>query len=100
MYLRCAQKVTVSKQDIKYERLINERQVADLVGVSLATVRRWRLRNRGPRYLKIGVGVRYFPRDVRAWLNAQPTGGDPDFELGPVCARKAPYKRSHERHVT
>jgi predicted DNA-binding transcriptional regulator AlpA len=68
----------VSKEDDAIERLINEHQVADLIGVSVATVRRWRLHGRGPRYLKIGVLVRYCPRAVRAWLMARPTGGDSD----------------------
>jgi predicted DNA-binding transcriptional regulator AlpA len=60
------------------ERLMNEHQVADLIGISVATVRRWRLHGRGPRYLKIGVLVRYCPRAVRGWLKARPTGGDSD----------------------
>lgn len=88
----------MSKQDNQYDRLINERQVADLVGVSVATVRRWRIHSRGPRYLKIGALVRYCPRAVRYWLNAQPTGGDPDFAR--VLPQGSPgeetHKRSHE----
>lgn len=92
------QRVTVSKQDTQYDRLINERQVADLVGVSVATVRRWRVQNRGPRYLKIGALVRYCPRAVRYWLNAQPTGGDPDSaRVWPQdSAGEETDKRSHE----
>jgi predicted DNA-binding transcriptional regulator AlpA len=80
----------MSKQDNQCERLINERQVADLVGVSVATVRRWRLRKWGPRYVKIGALVRYCPRAVRGWLNAQPTGGDPEFEGPPGSVGESP----------
>jgi predicted DNA-binding transcriptional regulator AlpA len=71
----------VSKEDV-IERMINEHQVADLIGVSVATVRRWRLHGRGPRYLKIGVLVRYWPHAVRGWLKARPTGGDSDQVSG------------------
>ena len=72
----------MSKEDDASERMINEHQVADLVGVSVATVRRWRLHGRGPRYLKIGVLVRYWPHAVRGWLKARPTGGDSDQVSG------------------
>ena len=58
-----------------FERLLNDREVAAMVGVSVATVRRWRLLHRGPRYLKIGVLIRYRPESVQQWLDAQPTGG-------------------------
>ena len=57
------------------EVLLTERQVAKATALSLATVRRWRLTKRGPRYLKIGVAVRYRTADLRAWLESRPTGG-------------------------
>ena len=38
-------------------------------------VRRWRLLNQGPRFLKIGAAVRYRREDVDAWLDSVPTGG-------------------------
>jgi predicted DNA-binding transcriptional regulator AlpA len=55
--------------------LINEFAVAEMMGVSVATVRRWRLFRQGPKYLKIGAAVRYKPEDVWAWLESRPTGG-------------------------
>jgi predicted DNA-binding transcriptional regulator AlpA len=61
------------------ERLITEQDVASITGMSLATVRRWRLLRRGPRYLKIGAAVRYRPEDVAAWLEARPSGGGQQF---------------------
>jgi len=56
--------------------LLNERDVARTVGMSLASVRRWRLRHEGPRYIKIGAAVRYRLQDVRGWLESRPTGGE------------------------
>lgn len=55
--------------------LLNEHDVARVTGLSLASVRRWRLFKQGPKYLKIGAAVRYRAEDVRAWLESRPTGG-------------------------
>ena len=57
------------------EHLLNEKDVARITGMSVASVRRWRLLKRGPKYLKIGSAVRYRPEDVAAWLESRPTGG-------------------------
>jgi predicted DNA-binding transcriptional regulator AlpA len=58
------------------EELLTEYDVARITGLSVASVRRWRLLRQGPRYLKIGSAVRYRPEDVTAWLASRPTGGD------------------------
>jgi predicted DNA-binding transcriptional regulator AlpA len=55
--------------------LLNEFDVARVTGLSVASVRRWRLFKQGPKYLKIGASVRYPAEDVRAWLEPRPTGG-------------------------
>jgi predicted DNA-binding transcriptional regulator AlpA len=55
--------------------LLNEFDVARVMGLSVASVRRWRLFKQGPKYMKIGSAVRYRPEDVRAWLETRPTGG-------------------------
>jgi len=38
--------------------LLNEHDVARITGLSVASVRRWRLFRRGPKYLKLGAAVR------------------------------------------
>ena len=59
-----------------FEALLTENDVARITGLSVATIRRWRLFKQGPRYLKVsGAAVRYRPEDVRAYLDARPTGG-------------------------
>lgn len=55
--------------------LLNEYQVAEMLGVSVATVRRWRLLKQGPRFLKLGSLCKYRVEDVSAWLDSRPTGG-------------------------
>jgi predicted DNA-binding transcriptional regulator AlpA len=55
--------------------LLNEFDVARVTGLSVASIRRWRLFKQGPKYLKLGSAVRYRAEDVRAWLETRPTGG-------------------------
>jgi excisionase family DNA binding protein len=52
-----------------------EREVAQELRVSLASLRRWRVENRGPRYVKVGSLVRYSVRDLEEWLAGLPSGG-------------------------
>jgi len=56
--------------------LLNEHDVALITGLSVASVRRWRLLKQGPQYLKIGAAVRYRAEDISAWLESRPTGGE------------------------
>ena len=55
--------------------LLTEYDVAQRLHVSLASLRRWRLERRGPRFIKVSSLVRYRPEDVEEWLSALPTGG-------------------------
>ena len=57
------------------ENLLNEHDVARITGLSVASVRRWRLLRQGPKYLKIGAAVRYKAEDICAWLESRPSGG-------------------------
>ncbi len=59
------------------EALLNEYDVARITGLSVASVRRWRLLRQGPKYLKIGSAVRYRHQDITSWLDSRPTGGEP-----------------------
>ena len=56
--------------------LLNEHDVARITGLSVASVRRWRLLRQGPKYLKLGSAVRYRSEDITAWLATRPTGGE------------------------
>jgi predicted DNA-binding transcriptional regulator AlpA len=57
------------------QELLNERDVARITGLSVASIRRWRLLRQGPKFLKIGAAVRYKPEDISAWLESRPSGG-------------------------
>jgi predicted DNA-binding transcriptional regulator AlpA len=58
------------------DTLLNEHDVARITGLSVASVRRWRLLQQGPKYIKIGSAVRYRAEDVRTWLDTRPVGGE------------------------
>jgi hypothetical protein len=58
------------------DKLLTEIQVSDSLQVSLACLRRWRLRGEGPQYIKVGPLVRYRPQDSDDWVAALPSGGN------------------------
>ncbi len=47
-----------------------------LVGVSIGTLRFWRIEGKGPRLRKVGRLVGYSPSDINEWLNRRPTGSE------------------------
>jgi hypothetical protein len=57
------------------ENLFNEHDVARITGMSVASIRRWRLLRQGPTYLKIGAAVRYAPEAIREFLATRPVDG-------------------------
>jgi excisionase family DNA binding protein len=57
------------------QNLLTEKEVAKQIGVSLASLRRWRLERRGPRFIKVGALVRYRPEDLEQWMETLPAGG-------------------------
>ena len=62
--------------DHSLEILIDEKELARLIRVSIPTLRYWRSEGKGPRFRKVGQLVRYAPSDVTAWLNSRPSGGE------------------------
>jgi predicted DNA-binding transcriptional regulator AlpA len=67
---------------------MTERQVAEQLGLSVATVRAWRHRGKGPRFLRLGRSVRYLPSDGDDFVRASAvdtrseSSSDGDSELG------------------
>jgi predicted DNA-binding transcriptional regulator AlpA len=56
-------------------RLLNEFEVADLLRLSVKTVRRWRSHECGPKYLKVGRLVKYRFEAIQAFVDSIPTRG-------------------------
>lgn len=52
--------------------LVDEKAVAEMLGISIPLVRKWRFFNTGgPPYVKLGRAVRYDLADVEAFLRAR-----------------------------
>ena len=56
------------------DQLLSLVETADLTRVPVATLRYWRHLGRGPHSFRVGRAVRYWRRDVTAWLEEQSTG--------------------------
>jgi predicted DNA-binding transcriptional regulator AlpA len=68
-------------------RFLTETEVSERTHISLGTLRRWRLENKGPRYHKFGWLVRYAEDDLASW-EAMQLGGDSGVDrIGPSPAR-------------
>jgi excisionase family DNA binding protein len=56
--------------------MLNEHQVAEYLNMSVASVRRWRVLRKGPKFVKIGSAVRYKREEIEKWLDACAGCGD------------------------
>ena len=54
---------------------LTEEEVASMLGVSVRTLRNWRLLNKGPKFRKFGSACRYALSDLDAWVESAPAGG-------------------------
>lgn len=50
--------------------LINEHHAAQILGLKVSTLRRWRWSGDGPPFVKVGAAVRYDPRELDAFIAA------------------------------
>ena len=58
------------------DKLLNEKQAAELLGVSPGTLSVWRATKRYPalRYIKVGASVRYSPEAIEEFLRSRTVG--------------------------
>jgi predicted DNA-binding transcriptional regulator AlpA len=66
-----------TENDLINGNLLREDQAARLLSVSKACLRKWRLQDRGPRFVRLagGSAVRYPQADLFSWIQNQPGGG-------------------------
>ena len=62
-------------------RALTEREVATRLNLSVATLRAWRVRRRGPRFVRLGRCVRYLAADVEQFIEGNAVACGPD-QLG------------------
>ena len=51
-------------------RALTEHEVAARFGLSVATLRAWRWKRKGPRFVRLGRAVRYLPADLDEFIVA------------------------------
>jgi len=56
---------------MREEAMLRTEQAAKYLGLSGATLCKWRVFGSGPRYKKLGRAVVYDPADLRDWLDAR-----------------------------
>jgi excisionase family DNA binding protein len=59
---------------------VKDTEAAALLGLSVRTLRQWRLKGGGPEFLKLGSAVRYDLNALEAWAKSRArvnTSGDP-----------------------
>ncbi len=55
----------------KLDRLLSPAELADYLGVPIATIYAWRHRRQGPPGFRAGRHLRYRLADVQRWITAQ-----------------------------
>jgi len=50
------------------EKMMDQKEVASILGISVKTLECWRWQKKGPRYLKLGRLARYRMSDVMAFV--------------------------------
>ncbi len=62
--------------------LMGERELSDMLGVSVRTAQAWRVKGGGPVFLKINNRlVRYRQSDIDAWLASQAATNTSAYEV-------------------
>ncbi len=51
-------------------KLVDENGAAEILAVSVRSLRSWRVNGGGPTYVKLGRAVRYAEADLIAWISA------------------------------
>jgi len=62
---------------IEVEQYLKEQEVADLLQLSVSTLRHWRVDRTGPQAIRISNRVRYPASGLQAYLDACPQVGGP-----------------------
>ncbi len=55
------------------DRLLKQKEVEELLGLAPSTIEQWRLRGRGPRWVRLGRAVRYRLSDLTEYMQGLPT---------------------------
>ena len=67
---------TLSGQDSVIPEMVTTKELAELIGVPVATLNNWRSIGRGPRSFRLGRAVKYLVADVAVWIEQQQQADD------------------------
>lgn len=62
--------VTPLRRELVSCRFVSEKSAAEILALSVKTLRSWRVRGQGPRWAKMGRSVRYAIADLEAFAAA------------------------------
>jgi excisionase family DNA binding protein len=62
---------TIQGASAPFPEVMTDHQAADYLGLSVATLRAWRLARKGPPYVQLGRAIRYRRSDLDAYLAAR-----------------------------
>jgi predicted DNA-binding transcriptional regulator AlpA len=48
--------------------LVDEKKAAEVLGLKVPTLRRWRWAGQGPQFIKLGSAVRYHPSELERFI--------------------------------
>jgi hypothetical protein len=65
-------------------QMINEKQAARILSVSVAALRRWRHENRGPKFARLERCIRYNIRELAQFLEQNSSGHERSTGSGSV----------------
>jgi len=67
---------TLPGKDSLIPEMVTTKELAELIGVPVATLNNWRSIGRGPRSFRLGRAVKYLVADVAAWIEQQQQADD------------------------
>jgi len=50
------------------DKLMNQKEVKEITGLADSTLEQWRLKGKGPKFIKLGRLVRYRTSDVQSYI--------------------------------
>jgi excisionase family DNA binding protein len=68
--MRTSRNVAENNQQFRSTNALTETQAAEHLGLSIATLRAWRHRGKGPRFVRFGRAVRYLRADLDDFIRA------------------------------
>ncbi|WP_163340219.1 AlpA family transcriptional regulator [Desulfopila sp. IMCC35008] len=57
------------------DRLLQQDEVKEMLGLADSTLEQWRLKGKGPKFVKLGRAVRYRLSDVQHYISSLPCFG-------------------------